>query len=138
MKTRTMIITLVACLAAILLVGAILVGVGVRSLFKEGVSLGPDKEFGDQHLKTTVAMLELYHVRYGRYPDRLEDITFMGGWDKAVIPSVTYVPSDDRQHYYVEVERGWLGKPQLDYPEAFWRNTGYDPGLKKKNIQAAP
>jgi hypothetical protein len=25
----------------------------------------------------------------------------------------------------VEVERGWIGKPDLERPAGFWRGTGY-------------
>ena len=37
-----------------------------------------DNEFGDQHLKTSVALIELHKVRYGRYPDSLSDLKFTG------------------------------------------------------------
>jgi hypothetical protein len=27
--------------------------------------------------------------------------------------------------YFVEVERGWAMKPELDMPPGFWQGTGY-------------
>jgi hypothetical protein len=39
---------------------------------------GPDNMFGDQHLKTAVALIELHKVRYGKYPDSLRDLRFTG------------------------------------------------------------
>ena len=40
-----------------------------------------DAKFGDQHFKTTVALVELYKVRHGDYPEALSAIDFAGEWD---------------------------------------------------------
>ena len=32
-----------------------------------------DNKFGDQHLKTTIALLELYKTRHGHYPNQLSE-----------------------------------------------------------------
>jgi hypothetical protein len=92
-----------------------------------------DNQFGDQHLKTTVALLELHKVRYGTYPDSLSDLKFTGQWDQIALQSVRYYPNADRTAYYMEVERGWIGKPDFKMPDEFWRGTGYNPNLKPKN-----
>ena len=84
-----------------------------------------DNPFGDQHLKTAVALLELYKTRHGRYPDALTDIDFMGGWDKIILHTVKYSPDRQRTAYYLDVTRGWLCKPDLRYPPEFWQGTGY-------------
>jgi hypothetical protein len=90
-----------------------------------------DKTFGDQHLKTTVALIELHKVRYGQYPEDLGELKFLGPWDRTHVNGCNYVPADDRQSYFVEVDRGWMNKPvELDLPEEFWQNTGYDPTLR--------
>jgi hypothetical protein len=89
-----------------------------------------DNQFGDQHLKTTVALIELHKVRFGKYPDRLLDLKFTGEWDQIALQSVRYYPNSDRTSYYIEVENGWIGKPDLKMPEEFWRGTGYDARLK--------
>ena len=101
----------------------------VQAFLGSGFTRGPDNTFGDQHLKTMVALLELHKVRYGSYPARLRDLKFLGEWDQLPLTSVRYVVSKDRQHYYVDVTRGWIGKPTLSYPPEFWRGTGYDPAL---------
>ena len=88
--------------------------------------------FGDQNLKTAVALIELNKVRYGKYPDKLSDIKFAGQWDQLALSSVAYYPNADHTRYYVEVERGWVGKPDLQMPAEFWQGTGYDPSLKPK------
>jgi hypothetical protein len=54
-------------------------------------------EFGDQHLKTTVALVELHKVRYGKYPDSLSDLKFTGQWDQIALQSVRYYPNADRK-----------------------------------------
>lgn len=86
--------------------------------------------FGDQHLKTTVALLELHKVRYGKYPASLRDLTFTGQWDQIALQSVSYYTNPDRSAYYVEVERGWMGRPTMKMPEEFWKGTGYSEALK--------
>jgi hypothetical protein len=89
--------------------------------------------FGDQHLKTTVALIELHKVRFGKYPSSLSDLKFTGQWDQIALRSVRYYTNANRTAYYVEVERGWIGKPDLEMPAEFWRGTGYTTSLKPAN-----
>jgi hypothetical protein len=89
-----------------------------------------DNKFGDQHLKTVVALLELYRARHDRYPDRLSDLDFVGDWDRIALNVTAYHPNDTRTRYHVEVTRGWLCSPNLSYPPEFWNGTGYDASLK--------
>ena len=95
--------------------------------FSKMIPGGPDQMFGDQHLKTTVALLELHKVRYKKYPASLKDLKFIGDWDLIALRSVSYLPNKDRTAYYVEVQRGWIGKPHLEMPREFWQGTGYRP-----------
>jgi hypothetical protein len=92
-----------------------------------------DKQFGDQHLKTSIALIELHKLRYGKYPDSLSDLKYTGQWDQIALQSVRYYPNTNRTAYYIEVERGWMGKPDLSMPDEFWRGTGYDLSLKPKD-----
>jgi len=118
----------------------ILVGVGVfiiaggiltiNSIIRSGITKGPDNMFGDQHLRTTVALIELHKVRFGRYPKSLTDLKFTGQWDQIALQSVRYYPNQEGTAYYVEVERGWVGKPDVKMPDEFWRGTGYTTSLK--------
>jgi hypothetical protein len=89
--------------------------------------------FGDQHLKTTVALIELHKVRFGRYPASLSDLKFTGQWDQIALQNVFYCANSDGTAYYVEVQRGWIGKPRLEMPEEFWKGTGYNAGLRPRN-----
>jgi hypothetical protein len=102
----------------------------IRSIIASGITRGPDNVFGDQNLKTSLALIELYKVRYGKYPDSLSDLKFIGQWDGIALNSVRYYPNADRTAYYLEVERGWIGKPNFVMPEEFWRGTGYSASLK--------
>ncbi len=104
----------------------------VRSIIASGITQGPDKLFGEQHLKTTVALVELHKVRFGKYPATLRDLKFTGQWDQLALQSVGYYPNADWTGYYVEVQRGWIGKPSLEMPDDFWRGTGYSSSLKPK------
>lgn len=101
-----------------------------RYVMATGITRGPDNLFGDQHLKTTVALIELHKSRYGRYPDSLRDLRFKGEWDAISLNSVSYYPNPDRTAYYLEVHRGWIGRPDLQMPPEFWQGTGYSPQLK--------
>ena len=92
-----------------------------------------DKKFGDQSLKTSVALIELHKLRYGLYPEKLSDLKFIGNWDPNALKSVSYTVAKDRKSYYLEVTRGWVGKPTLKMPPEFWQGTGYNPLLKPKN-----
>ena len=105
----------------------------VRSIVASGITKGPDNMFGDQHLKTVVALLELHKVRYGKYPDTLRDLKFTGQWDQLALQSVAYYPNADHSHYYIEVQRGWVGRPSLQMPDEFWKGTGYSAALKPKS-----
>lgn len=118
-----------------------MVGLGIVALFaivsgyslvRSGIFHGPDQMFGDQHLKTAVALIELHKVRYGKYPGSLNDLTFTGQWDQVALQSVRYYPNAERTAYYIEVERGWVGKPKLEMPPGFWQGTGYSETLKPK------
>ena len=119
---------------AILFGLVILGGAGIFLIFHyvtaSGITRPLDNQFGDQHLKTTVALLELHKVRYGRYPKSLRELHFVGPWDQIALNTVRYVASPDGSKYYVEVERGWMGKPVLNYPPEFWQGTGYSAALK--------
>jgi hypothetical protein len=102
-------------------------------IIRSGITKMPDNMFGDQHLKTLVALIELHKARCGRYPDSLSDLKFTGQRDQIALQSVRHYPNADRTAYYIEVETGWIGKPDLEMPEEFWRGTGYDASLKPKN-----
>ena len=105
------------------------VGYGVFEIYRSGFWRGPDVQFGDQHLKTTVALIELHKTRFGSYPKSLSELKYVGEWDKIPVNSVRYVPNKELNKYCVVVTRGWIGKPELNMPEEFWRGTGYDPSL---------
>jgi len=102
----------------------------IHTLAASGITKGPDNMFGDQHLKTAVALIELHKVRYGKYPDSLQDLKFTGQWDQIALQSVSYHPNADRSAYYIQVERGWVGKPTLEMPDEFWKGTGYSAALR--------
>ena len=87
-----------------------------------------DTQFGDQNFKSAVALIELYKVRYGTYPSRLSDITFLGQWDQIWMSAVKYQRLSDG--YELDLVRGWVGTPALAYPSEFWRGLG----IRKTNV----
>lgn len=122
------IIIVVVC--SVLLIGAVGLGILVYYVGTSGLTRPFDDMFGDQHLKTTISLLELHKVRYGRYPQSLKELRFLGDWDQIALSAVRYYPAPDGSKYYGEVARGWVSKPVLDYPPEFWQGTGYSPTLK--------
>jgi hypothetical protein len=121
------IILIISVTSLVLMIAGV---VAYRSIIASGITRTFDDQFGDQHLKTAVALIEMHNVRYGKYPDSLKDLKFTGGWDQLALQSVRYVPSPTRDAYYIEVERGWVGKPDLAMPPEFWKGTGYSASLK--------
>ena len=65
------------------------------------------KAFEDQHLKTSVALVELHKLRTGKYPQSLSDIKFIGQWDIMALGSVRYACAEDGNSYYIEVASDW-------------------------------
>jgi hypothetical protein len=116
-------------LAVGLLLAAGMFAGGAFSIYRSGFWRGPDVAFGDQHLKTSVALIELHRVRHGAYPASLGDLTFVGEWDRIALGSVSYRVNDAHTRYCVTVERGWVAKPRLNPPPEFWQGTGYDAAL---------
>jgi hypothetical protein len=120
---------IITVLCFVLIIGGVTIFFVIRYITASGITRPFDDKFGDQHLKTTVALLELHKIRYGRYPQSLRDLRFNGDWDQIWLDGMRYVVSPDGTKYCVEVERGWIGKPVLSYPPEFWQGTGYSPDL---------
>jgi len=89
-----------------------------------------DSQFADQHFKTAVANIELYKIRYGGYPATLEDLTFLGDWDKMIFQSLSYEKLDNG--YRLDVVKNIMGAapPKMKYPKAFWKGLG----IRKTNV----
>ena len=121
------IILAIVCSAVV--VGAVGIFAVVHFVGASGITRTFDNMFGDQHLKTAVALIELHKVRYGTYPKSLSEIRFTGDWDQGSLLCVRYYPAPDGSKYCVEVVRGWIGKPSLEYPPEFWQGTGYSRNL---------
>jgi predicted PurR-regulated permease PerM len=77
-KRFYVVISIVLLVCVILFVSGYFV---IRYVVATGITRTVDNQFGDQHLKTAVALIELHKVRYGRYPDSLRDLRFTGSWD---------------------------------------------------------
>jgi hypothetical protein len=120
---------IIAVLCSLIVIGGICIFLLIRYITASGITRPFDNKFGDQNLKSTVALLELHKIRYGRYPQSLRELRFKGDWDPIWLNSTRYVVSPDGTKYCVEVERGWIGKPVLNYPPEFWQGTGYSPDL---------
>jgi hypothetical protein len=81
-----------------------------------------DAQFGDQHFKTAISLIELHRLRFGSYPEGLSELKFTGEWDQIALSSVEYRRVDGG--YDLDLIRGWVGTPKLSYPPDFWEGLG--------------
>ena len=82
-----------------------------------------NQQFGDQHFKTAIALIELHKTRFGEYPATLDSIKYTGDWDKIGWTSVKYEKLDSG--YVLDLTDGPMGKPNsLSYPDEFWKGLG--------------
>mgnify|MGYP006163273241 CR=1 FL=1 len=84
----------------------------------------------DQSFKTSVAVIELYKVRYGVYPPSLDSITYTSAFDDNAFTSVKYERLDTG--YRLDLADGFMGKQksEIAYPAEFWQGTG----VKQSNL----
>ena len=91
-----------------------------------------DANFGDQHFKTAIALIELHKVRYGTYPEDLKGLKFTGLWDPIALSGVEYRRLSNG--YELNLTGDWVGKANVSYPPDFWKGLG----LVKTNVQQLP
>lgn len=96
-------------------------------------SCGADRaaagRFADQDFKTAIAVIELHNTRFGHYPTSLEELKFLGDWDRSSLASVEYRPLVDG--YELNLVGPWSEAERPSYPIEFFQRLG----LKKTNIR---
>jgi hypothetical protein len=104
-----------------------ILSVGLFLVFLTGCDHGlplehMSNQFGDQHFKTAIALVELHNIRYGEYPETISDLRFTGDWDPIALQSVEYerVP----EGYRLKIKRGIGIKHDVEYPDEFWQGLG--------------
>ena len=90
---------------------------------------GADEKFGTQNFVSAVSLIELHKTRNGVYPDSLTELEFLGDWDGIWLNSVKYEKSDNGYDLYLE--RGFAGKPTLEFPIKFKQGLG----IQKTNVK---
>lgn len=88
-----------------------------------------DTKFADQHFKSAIAHIELYNLRYGKYPETIDKLTYLGDWDKIIFGSISYQKLDTGYQLDVKTPTSQT-QPELAYPADFWQGIG----LKKSNV----
>jgi len=102
----------------------------LSACFPDGFKEKANQQFGDQHFKTAIALIELHKVREGEYPEVLDSLKYIGDWDNMIFNSVAYKRLDEG--YQLDLTNGWMGKPEdLNYPDDFWNGLG----LVKSNLK---
>jgi hypothetical protein len=118
MKTPTVIMKSKNILTILTLSALLFSGCGMGKLEEKA-----NQQFGDQHFKTAIALIELHKVRFGEYPETLDSLKFTGDWDQIIFSSVKYQKLD--KGYELDLTNGWMGKPDfLEYPDEFWKGLG--------------
>ena len=108
----------------------LLITVGLASCFPEDFKEKANQQFGDQHFKTAISLIELHKIREGEYPASLDSLKYLGDWDAMIYRSVEYEKLNDG--YRLDLVNGWIGKPEeLQYPDDFWNGLG----LIKSNLK---
>ncbi|MBE9059838.1 hypothetical protein IQ256_02370 [cf. Phormidesmis sp. LEGE 11477] len=82
-----------------------------------------DQGHADQNFKRAISLIELHKLRFGSYPDTLNESAFrkhMGGWDSSIYRAVTYSKLEDGY----ELNSNSQENAQLNYPQAFWSGLG--------------
>ena len=80
-------------------------------------------QFGDQHFKTAISLIELHRTRNGLYPETLKELEFLGSWDLIWVNNVEYKKVSNG--YILNLKNGWIGMPdEIQYPENFWKGLG--------------
>ncbi len=90
---------------------------------------GADEKFGTQNFVSAISIIELHKLRNGEYPDSLKELEFLGDWDGIWLSAVRYEKNGNGYNLYLE--RGWAGKPNLDFSVKF--KTGL--GIKETNVK---
>lgn len=108
----------------------LLISLLMTSCFSGDFVEGANQQFGDQHFKTAISLIELHKIREGEYPKDLHDIEYLGDWDAMIYHSVKYTKL--QEGYDLDLINGWVGKPEeLVYPVDFWKGLG----LKNSNMK---
>jgi hypothetical protein len=66
------------------------------------------------------------------YPTALDQLDYIGDWDRIALAAVTYEQLPDG--YALDLQKGWIGKPDVVYPSEFWKGLG----LRRSNVKTAP
>jgi hypothetical protein len=113
-------------------------GLTIESVRTEILRLLGTEQFGeprqvlfleaDQRFKTAIALIELHRLRFGSYPDSLDDLRFLGGRDQSALGNLRYEKLPDG--YALDVVTGPGTKPKLKYPIGFWRGLG----IRRTNV----
>jgi len=83
----------------------------------------------DQLFKMAIAVVELHRVRFGAYPDSLDDLQFLSAYDRhALLRGLRYEKLPDGYALDVVTPKG--EKPALRYPPDFWRGLG----IRRTNV----
>ncbi|OEE87580.1 hypothetical protein A1OQ_14875 [Enterovibrio norvegicus FF-162] len=101
--------------------------VGLMAVYISGCDFpteSMDKKFGEQNFNSAISLIELHKVRNGSYPQRLDDLEFLGDWDAIWLSSVDYKKT--KTGYNLFVTKGWMSEPELELSVRFKQGLGIE------------
>ena len=82
----------------------------------------------DQRFKTAIALIELHQRRFGKYPDSLSELQFLGWRDQGFSTRFHYERLPEG--YSLEIDMPKDHKLTLSYPSEFWLGLG----IRRTNV----
>ena len=99
-----------------------------NSCFPDRILNSTNIRLKDQAFKTALAVIELHKIRYGLYPESLDEVQFLGDWDKAMPYYVEYKLLENGYELNIIGDTKYFKRS--DYPSDFWSGLG----LQKSNL----
>ncbi|WP_133259593.1 hypothetical protein [Pseudochryseolinea flava] len=101
---------------------------GVKDRINENME-NAENLLADQEFKRAIANVELHKLRFGSYPESLDDLKFLSVMDSSMRHFVQYHKLDSGYAMNVVVEfpafgGGEANKMSLRYPQEFWNGLG--------------
>ena len=87
------------------------------------------KYVADQDFKHAIGYIEIYKLRFGKYPESLYDLKYIGAFDSTIFHSVQYEKIVDGYKLdltsdYTTLKGKTEGQIILKYPDEFWQGLG--------------
>ena len=107
----------------------------VKQQMAEGMKHGQEI-FADRDFKMAIGCIELHKLRYGDYPESLNQLKFINEMDSSIFNNVQYFKLDSGYELnliskYISFKGESIETIKLKYPDEFWQGLG----CKRSNLK---